>query len=56
MEWFGPWAGQRIQVEMPALGLSGYYAIRQATVEIARKTGQALVALKVGGRSARLSR
>lgn len=56
VEWFGPRAGQRIQVEMPSLGLSGFYVIRQATVELARSTRKALVALKVGGRSARLSR
>jgi len=56
VEWFGPRAGQRIEVEMPSLGLTSYYIIRQATIELARSTKRALVSLKVGGRSARLSR
>lgn len=56
VEWFGPRAGQRVQVEMPSLGLSGFYVVRQATVELARSTRRVLVSLKVGGRAARLSR
>ncbi len=56
VEWFGPRAGQRIQIEFPVLNLSGYYVIRQATIELARSSRRAFVTIKVGGRSQRLSR